>query len=91
MARDPTQAGESSITVPSEDPKKKQVDDKKNQNQKDSSTSTDKDASTSTDKKDKKDDELSEEDLQLKNELEMLVERLKVSDLLLPLLLPINL
>ncbi len=60
-----------SLMVPSEDPEKKE---KKHVNGKDVPDSKD-------DKKDaakKKEDELNEEDLQLKNELEMLVERLKV-------------
>lgn len=72
-----------SILVPSEDPKQKDKDAKQPPN-----GPTDQDATappngTTTDSKEaaaakKKQDELNEEDLQLKNELEMLVERLKV-------------
>jgi 26S proteasome regulatory subunit N1 len=70
------------IKVPSEDPKKKDAKDGVNgkADGKDADVEMNGDAAVDADKKDKKDDELSEEDLQLKNELEMLVERLSEAD-----------
>jgi 26S proteasome regulatory subunit N1 len=73
---------ESAITVPSEDPKKKK-DDKKKPEDTDPSSSSKPDSDEKATGKDKEGDEaeeLSEEDLQLKNSLEMLVERLKESN-----------
>lgn len=71
-------AQKQTIAVPSEDPAKK---DKKDED-KEAKVNGDAKGKGSADgadgKKDKKEDELSEEDLQLKNELEMLTERLKV-------------
>lgn len=71
-------AQKQAIAVPSEDPAKK---DKKDED-KEAKVNGDAKGKGSADgadgKKDKKEDELSEEDLQLKNELEMLTERLKV-------------
>ncbi|MCO5602882.1 hypothetical protein L7F22_057021 [Adiantum nelumboides] len=73
-------AQKQTIAVPSEDPAKK---DKKDED-KEAKVNGDAKGKGSADgadgKKDKKEDELSEEDLQLKNELEMLTERLKESD-----------
>ncbi|KAJ7275052.1 armadillo-type protein [Mycena rebaudengoi] len=70
---------ESSIQVTSEDPKKK---DEKDKDKEEGSSKLTKDSKEK--KKDGKDDEegeeLSEEDLQLRNELEMLAERLKESN-----------
>ncbi|UZJ54685.1 hypothetical protein CBS101457_004005 [Exobasidium rhododendri] len=70
MARE-EDAQAQSIAVPSEDPVKKE---KKEEKEKVSF------GDGKEIKADKKDDELSEEDLQLKNELEMLVDRLRESD-----------
>ncbi|MCO5574673.1 hypothetical protein L7F22_028463 [Adiantum nelumboides] len=72
MARE-EDAQAQSISVPSEDPPKKEEKDGKNEDPKVVENGNGKEAN------DKKDDELSEEDLQLKNELEMLVERLEAA------------
>lgn len=79
------QGAEQTIVVPSEDPKRKDDKSKDNGDEQDK-PKLDKanEAAAAKQGKDgaaKKEDELSEEDLQLKNELEMLVERLKVSGL----------
>ena len=63
------------ITVPVEDPKKPDQD-KAKEERKGLPPNSEKRANA----KDKPDDELSEDDLQLKNELEMFVERLKEDD-----------
>ena len=69
------------ITVPVEDPKK---DDKQKAKEEQREEAARKGLPPFSEKrlnsKDKPEDELSEEDLQLKNELEMLVERLKEDD-----------
>ncbi|KDN46301.1 26S proteasome regulatory complex, non-ATPase subcomplex, Rpn1 subunit [Tilletiaria anomala UBC 951] len=62
-----------SLAVPSEDPKSSKDETKNKAGKEDADGRDRKDA----DKKTSKEDELNEEDLQLKNELEMLVERLK--------------
>ncbi|KAJ8073879.1 proteasome regulatory particle base subunit [Marasmius tenuissimus] len=68
---------EFAIKVTSEDPKKK----KEKEEDKDKQEGTSKDGNKpKEDGKENEGDELSEEDLQLKSELEMLVERLKESD-----------
>lgn len=74
-------AQKQAIAVPSQDPAKKdKKDEEKNkQNGTVNGDAKGKEGADGKDsKKDKKEDELSEEDLQLKNELEMLTERLKV-------------
>lgn len=76
MAREDAQ--EQSITVPAEDPKKAGDKDKATQDGKANGVPAG-EGKTKEGKSSTKEDELSEEDLQLKNELEMLVERLKVS------------
>lgn len=75
MARE-EDAQAQSIAVPSEDPKKK---DKKEQVKDDKFGKPQENGDGKDSKANKNDVELSEEDLQLKNELEMLVERLRVS------------
>ncbi|KAF8921613.1 armadillo-type protein [Mucidula mucida] len=65
---------ESAIAVPSEDPKKAKKEDKNEDKDKQEGSSK------QTNKDEEEGEELSEEDLQLKNELEMLVERLKESN-----------
>lgn len=71
MAREESDAQAQSIAVPSKDPVKKE---QKEAHKEKTSFGDGKDV-----KAEKNDDELSEEDLQLKNELEMLAERLTVS------------
>ena len=73
-----------SILVPSEDPQQSKDKDGKEAAGKQPNGTTTTDTGGTNDSKQsaaakKKQDELNEEDLQLKNELEMLVERLKVS------------
>lgn len=67
------------VQVPSEDPKKKDVEKKDAEKKENGDVKMNGEAGQEK-KENKNDDELSEEDLQLKNELEMLVERLSESD-----------
>ncbi|CEH14946.1 26s proteasome regulatory complex non-atpase subcomplex rpn1 subunit [Ceraceosorus bombacis] len=73
------QEAEQTIQVTSEDPKKKEAKEKE-QERKDGASNGAGVNGDAKGKDAKKEDELSEEDLQLKNELEMLVERLKESE-----------
>lgn len=77
MPRGDEDAAAQRIVVPSEDPVKKPDDNEKGKG-KDAQVNGKSDKETSS--KPVKEDELSEEDLQLKNELEMLVERLNEGD-----------
>lgn len=74
----PREGAEQTINVPSDDPARKP--DKEGEQNKGGEGAANGDKQAAAEKKQaKKEDELSEEDVQLKNELEMLVERLKVS------------
>ncbi|KAG6853411.1 hypothetical protein C0991_004642 [Blastosporella zonata] len=76
-----TNPTEFAISVKSEDPKKKEKPEDGDKDKEEGSSKLLKDVKPKEAGKEEEGEDLSEEDLQLKNELEMLVERLKIIDL----------